>query len=315
MEGVSSTELSRELGVFAVFSLNTGTMIGAGIFVLPGPAVSLAGPSALLSFFLGGLIALTSAISVSELAMGMPKSGGPYFFLTRTFGPIVGSIIGWGSYFGVVFKGAFALEGFGDYLLSVTSTSLSSMVGSTFFDSFLFSSGWLPKLVILFGALVCVGLMLVNTFGAGVSGQLQNYSVFILLFLLSLFVVVGATYVDPTNYSPFFEGQEDGGTSGLLAATGLIFVSFLGVVQASTVAEEVRNPSRNLPLGIISSVATITLLYVGVVGVMVGVRPPESIAASPTAIFDVSNMVVGGTGALLMGIAGLFATLSTANSA
>ena len=98
----SEERLGKNLNFFAVYAIGTGTMIGAGIFVLPGIAISTAGPAAALSFILGGLITLMTTLSIVELATGMPKAGGSYYFISRSLGPLIGTIIGLGAWMALV---------------------------------------------------------------------------------------------------------------------------------------------------------------------------------------------------------------------
>jgi len=95
--GDSGRALSRDLGFFSVFTTATGTMIGAGIFILPGVAAAGAGPGAALSFLFAGLITSLAAMSVSELATAMPKAGGDYYFVSRATGPLIGAMVGLGA--------------------------------------------------------------------------------------------------------------------------------------------------------------------------------------------------------------------------
>ena len=105
--GVVEVELAQGLGLAEALTIGIGTMVCAGIFVLPGIVIAKTGPGALLSFLLGGLVALLSAMSTAEVATGMPKSGGGYYFISRALGPLWGAIIGWGSWIGLIFASAF----------------------------------------------------------------------------------------------------------------------------------------------------------------------------------------------------------------
>ena len=105
-------ELAQSLGLAEAFTIGLGTMIGAGIFVLPGFIVAEVGPAAIISFALGGVIALFNAMAAAEVATGMPKSGGGYYFISRALGPLWGALLGWGSLFGLVFASAFYMVGF-----------------------------------------------------------------------------------------------------------------------------------------------------------------------------------------------------------
>lgn len=110
-------ELARDLGFLEAYTIGLGTMIGAGIFVLPKIAAEQAGPASMVSFFVGGMVSLFAALSLSELATGMPKAGGSYYYVNRALGPFFGSIVGWGMWAGLTFASAFYMIGFGQYLL------------------------------------------------------------------------------------------------------------------------------------------------------------------------------------------------------
>ncbi|WP_048815440.1 APC family permease [Methanosalsum zhilinae] len=155
--------LGRSLGFFPTFAIGTGTMIGAGIFVLPGIATSSAGPAAIISFIFGGIISMATAISMAELATGMPRAGGSYYFISRAMGAVFGSIIGLGAWLALVFKGSFALVGLGDYL-------------------FVF----LPIPVLITAFVAGLILLLINYRGAKSSGSFQNIIVITLFVILIL---------------------------------------------------------------------------------------------------------------------------------
>ena len=111
-----SQTLHRSLGLYAVLTISVGAMIGSGIFVLPGLAFKIAGPSVILAFFLAGLVVLPAALSQSEMATAMPEAGGTYLYIDRAMGPLMGTIAGFGVWFSLVFKAAFALVGLSAYL-------------------------------------------------------------------------------------------------------------------------------------------------------------------------------------------------------
>ena len=104
--GANDEELAKDLGPLAALTIGVGTMIGAGIFVLPGAAIERAGWFAVLSFVLGGGIALLTALSASELGTAMPKSGGAYYYVNQALGPLFGSIAGWSNWLGLAFASA-----------------------------------------------------------------------------------------------------------------------------------------------------------------------------------------------------------------
>ena len=283
-----SPELSRELGLPAVFATATGTMIGAGIFILPGVAAAGAGPGAALSFLFAGLITCVAAMSVSELATAMPKAGGDYYFVSRAAGPLVGAIVGVGAWLALVLKGAFALVGLGQYV-------------------FYFS----PIPILLTAGIGGLALTLLNVVGAKASGTLQNWIVVGLLIIMTVFAVVGLTAVESETMTPLLPF----GWGGVFSTTGVVFISYLGVMKAAAISGEVKNPGRNLPLGILSSVVVVTVLYVLTMVIVTGVLPLAEIEAASAPLADAGGLFLGAAGALVVAVAGLLATLSTGNAA
>ena len=283
-----SPELSRDLGFYSVFSTATGTMIGAGIFVLPGVAAAGAGPGAALSFLFAGIIAAMAGLSVSELATAMPKAGGPYYFASRAMGPLVGTVVGLGAWLALILKGSFALVGLGQYVL--------------FFS---------PLPVLTTAAVGGLLLLTVNLVGAKASGVLQNLIVVVLLAILGAFVAVGLFSVEVSTLRPLLPF----GWSGVFTTTGLVFISYLGIVKAAAVAEEVENPGRNLPLGILCSIMLVTVLYVTTMVVVTGVLPMPDIISANAPLADAGAQFFGASGAVVVGVAGILATLSTGNAA
>ncbi|SDD74940.1 APC family permease [Natrinema hispanicum] len=286
-EGTGS-DLSRELGIVAVFTLTTGTMLGAGIFVLPGPAAEGAGSAAALSFGLAGLIALVATMCAVELATAMPKSGGSYYFTSRAMGPLIGTVVGFGTWLSLVFKGSFALVGLGWY---VTEFSAVPILGVAVVGGFL--------------------LTVLNWVGAEKSSWLQNLIVGGLVVILGIFVGKGLFATDRTLWQPFTAG----GVGGVVATTGLVFISYLGVVKATAVAEEVKDPGTTLPRALFSAVVFVTFLYVAIMLIITGVMPLDDIAESTAPIADAGRLFLGALGGAVVAIAGIFATVSTANAA
>ncbi|MEX2573063.1 MAG: amino acid permease, partial [Balneolaceae bacterium] len=108
--------LRKELNLFDVYAISTGAMFSSGFFLLPGLASAEAGPAVVLAYFIGGIMVLPAMLSASELATAMPRAGGPYYFLDRSLGPMIGTVGGLGTWFALIFKSAFALIGMGAYL-------------------------------------------------------------------------------------------------------------------------------------------------------------------------------------------------------
>ncbi|MFC7098273.1 amino acid permease [Halobaculum marinum] len=301
-------ELAKDLGLLSALTIGVGTMIGAGIFVLPGQAAAAAGPAVALSFVIGGVISLFTALSASELGTAMPKAGGSYYYVNHALGPVFGSVAGWGNWMGLAFASAFYTLGFGEYLatfLPIPSVSLGLVTLSSF----------------QIGALLAgATFILVNYVGAKETGRLQVVIVVALVSILTAFSVLGFLQADLSTLRPFFPA-ETGGASAILPATGLVFVSFLGFAKITTVAEELRNPGRNLPLAVVGSVVIVTVMYAIIMVVLMGVINWRQLGPdfTTTPVLDVAEIAFGTVGLAAVGVgvltfAGLLATASSANA-
>ncbi|SDN22178.1 Amino acid transporter [Halogranum gelatinilyticum] len=280
-------ELERDLGLPAVLAISIGAMIGSGIFILPALALEIAGPAVILAYALAGLLVVPAALSKSEMATAMPEAGGTYIYIERGMGPLLGTIAGIGTWFSLSFKGALALVGGVPYLLLLFDLPLK------------------PVALGLAGLLI-----LINLVGAKQTGRLQVAIVVVMLAALGWFAAGSAPSVQSANYVGFF----DSGLEGILAATGLVFVSYAGVTKVASVAEEVEDPGRNIPLGILGSLAFTTVLYVAIVAVLVGVTDPGSVAGSLTPVAVAAEATLGQFGVVAVIAAAILALISTANA-
>lgn len=178
-------ELARDLGLLSAMTIGIGTMIGAGIFVLPGVAAQEAGPIVVVSFIIGGLIAMVNALAVSELGTAMPKAGGGYYYVNRGLGPMFGSITGLGDWMGLAFASAFYCIGFGGYLAG-------DLLAGTMFALPTLDFGLLVITDIQIGALIAGILFVgVNYIGAKETGGIQTVIVILLLSILTIFALAG----------------------------------------------------------------------------------------------------------------------------
>ncbi|MFQ5975964.1 MAG: amino acid permease [Candidatus Hydrothermarchaeales archaeon] len=276
------------MGLVEALTLGIGTMIGAGIFILPGIAAKRAGPAAFLAFFLGGIVAALTALSLSELSTGMPKSGGSYYFVMRALGPLFGSIVGWGMWMGLMFASAFYMIGFGEY--------------------FVFLFPILNRTVV--ALLMCFVLISINYIGAKETGRFQDFIVIGLLGILVIFIGFGLTKVNMTLQTPLVPN----GWGSVASTTALIFVAFLGFEVITTVAEEIREPEKNLPIAILGSVAIVTVFYMLILFVATGIISYQKLGLDATPIAKVAGVLMGTGGVLLLVLASWFATISSANA-
>ena len=305
---MSDEDLAKDLGLVSALAIGVGTMIGAGIFVLPGQAAAAAGPAVALSFVVGGVISLFTALSASELGTAMPKAGGSYYYVNHALGPLFGSIAGWGNWMGLAFASAFYTLGFGDYLASTVPLPALAL-------------GPVGLSSLQIGALLAGSAFIaVNYIGAKETGGIQIAIVAILVAILTVFSVLGALQADLSTLRPFFP-DDTGGVAAVLPATGLVFVSFLGFAKITTVAEELKNPGRNLPIAVVGSVVIVTTMYAIIMVVLMGVINWRQLGPdfTDTPVLDVADIAFGSVGLAGVGIglltfAGLLATASSANA-
>ncbi|WP_254863622.1 amino acid permease [Halovivax gelatinilyticus] len=307
---MSDEELAKDLGLVSALTIGIGTMIGAGIFVLPGVAAQEAGPVVVISFVIGGLIAMVNALAVSELGTAMPKAGGGYYYINRGLGPAAGSISGLGDWMGLAFASAFYCIGFGGYLTGMLE---GTMFAFPTLDFVLFS-----VTDIQIGALIAGILFVgVNYIGAKETGGIQTVIVTLLLLILTVFAAAGLFQFEWSTLMT--DGPAPLGYGEILPATALVFVSFLGYAKIATVAEELKNPGRNLPIAVIGSVAIVTVIYAVLVGLMVGIVPWDTLS-DETPVSQVAEHSFAGipvlevVGVGTISLAALLATASSANA-
>ena len=280
-------KLKKELNFFDVFSIATGAMISSGIFILPGLAFARTGPSVFISYFLAGILALIGIFSIIELSTAMPKAGGDYYFINRSLGPFIGTISGFLSWFALSLKSAFAIFGISEIIYITTGfpTLTSSII-------------------------VCVFFVLLNIIGVKEAAKFQVSLVSGLLILMVLYIIFGFSKIDTSYYYPFTPK----GINPIFATAGFIFISFGGLLKVASVSEEIKNPKKNIPLGMIFSVVTVTLIYTLILIVTVGVLPAKDFSGSLTPIADAARIITGTPGFIIISIAALLAFITTANA-
>ncbi|MEN8234963.1 MAG: APC family permease, partial [Actinomycetota bacterium] len=279
--------LARSLGLYAVLTISIGAMIGSGIFVLPGLAFKIAGPSVVLAFSLAGVVVLPAALSKAEMATAMPQAGGTYLYIDRAMGPLLGTIAGFGVWFSLVFKASFALVGLSAYLEYFVPHPERPVAAAL--------------------ALILIG---VNLLGVKQTAKFQMALVTIVVLVLLGFVATGMPTVEPAAFEPFL-GH---GIKGLLSATAVVFVSYAGVTKVASIAEEVRHPGRTIPAGMLVSIGFMMLLYPAIVAVIVGAAPHDELSHTETPVTLAAQQFLGDFGvALIAGIA-VFALVSMANA-
>jgi basic amino acid/polyamine antiporter, APA family len=268
--GGGGTGLKRALGALDLTLLGIGAIVGAGIFVLTGVAAAeYAGPAIVLSFVVSGFACAMAALCYAEFAAMIPVAGSAYSYSYATMGELVGWIIGWDLVLEYAVGAAAVAVGWSGYLRVILNglgihlpVALTHSPGS--------APGGIIDLPALLIVLLISGVLYV---GISESARLNSIIVAIKLLVIGMVIVVGAFYIRPANWSPFAPL----GWSGMMKGAAVIFFAYIGFDAVSTAAEEVVDPMRDLPRGILASLFVCTLLYILVAAVLTGMIPARSI--------------------------------------
>jgi len=279
--------LKKELGLLDIFCIASGAMISSGLFILPGIASVKAGPALFVSYLIASVMVLPAMFSKAELTTAMPKSGGDYFFITRTMGLAVGTIAGMSSWFSLSLKSAFALIGMGAYASLIMNMPLQVVA-----------------------VLCCLFFMMLNLMGTKHASHLQIFLVMGLIAMLLIYVIKGFGHVDVHRYVPFLPN----GAGPIFATAGFVFISYGGLTKIASMAGEIKNPGRNIPLGMILSLAIVGLIYALVIFVTTGLLEPVVLRGSLTPISTAAYVSMGRPGMIITAVAALLAFFSTANA-
>ncbi|MHC4544143.1 MAG: amino acid permease [Planctomycetota bacterium] len=280
-------KLKRDLGLLHVFCIASGAMISSGLFILPGLAYSKAGPAVILCYFLAGLLSVPGMLSLAEMTTAMPKAGGDCFTVIRSMGPSVGTVAGLLSWFSLSMKSAFALIGMSVFTILIVDLEIH--VIAVFF---------------------CLVFLFINLIGIKEAGRTQVMLVVGLFMLMLVYIVVGLPTVRIEHFSPFAPK----GLASVFFATGFVFVSYAGILKIASIAEEIKNPARNIPLGMILSLLVVSVLYTLIVFVTTGVLSADKLSQSLTPISDGASVFMGSWGRLGLAVTAILAFLSTANA-
>jgi APA family basic amino acid/polyamine antiporter len=269
--------LRRAVGALDLTALGLGAIIGTGIFVIIGEAISLTGPSIVLSFVLAGVTCAFSALSYSELASTIPISGSAYTYGYATLGELVAWVIGWDLIIEYGFSAAVVAVGWGGYIQDL----LSSLFGVNLSDSISQPPGEGGTINLPAVALV-LGVMAVLLAGVRESARTNTVMVVTKLAILVMFIALGIAHFHGDNFSPFTTH----GTGGVVDAAALIFFAYIGFDAVSTSGEEAKRPDRDLPRAIVGSLAIATVLYILVAVTAIGLAPPSKLAGSEAPLTD-----------------------------
>jgi APA family basic amino acid/polyamine antiporter len=272
--------LTRTLSWWHLIALGVGAIVGTGIYTLIGVGANLAGPAVILSFVIAGAICACAALAYAEVATMIPASGSAYTYSYVVLGEVIAWIVGWSlilEYSLVVSAVAVGWSGYAVGFLSSLGIDLPLALTAGP------HAGGIFNLPAMFIVAVVAGLLCLGT---RESATINAVLVVIKIAALLIFVIVALPHFDADKFTPFapygFGNTDVGGVQhGMMAAAAIIFFAYYGFDAISTASEETKNPSRDLPIGIIGSMAVCTLIYVIVAGVAVGSMSYLTFANSP----------------------------------
>jgi amino acid transporter/mannitol/fructose-specific phosphotransferase system IIA component (Ntr-type) len=288
-------KLRKQLGALDVFAVAAGAMISSGLFVLPALAYEKAGAAVILSYLLASLLIVPGVLSKAELSTAMPRAGGTYFFVERSLGPIWGVFSGLAGWFSLALKSAFAVVG-----MAVLIEIIVEVIFGTKLDA------WHLRAIAVF---CCAGFTWLNIVSVKLTSRFQVFLVGVLLAILGFFVVLGSGSVEAVRFKGFLEK----GWSSVLATAGLVFISFGGLTKVASIAEEVKHPGRNIPVGMVMAWFVVTVFYISVIAVTVGVVDGAELAVHYAPVSLAAGKFAGLSGFVVLALAAAAAFVTTAN--
>lgn len=285
----SKTTLVRTLSLPSAIAISIGGML-SGIFVLPGVAFGITGPSVSLAFLVAGICIIPAVLSKAELATAMPKSGGTYVYIDRAFGPLFGVVSGIGLWLSLLLKSAFSLVGLSAYLYVLVE--LDSLYTS------------IVAIVSLFL------VMVLNIFGVKKVGNAQLAIVGISVTSLVVLIALGFNSVSVVPPTEFLSD----GTLGFFGGVAFLYISYAGVTKIAAIAGEISQPEKNLPRTMIISLLLIMVVYVFVSMVLVSFVDGATLATDIRPIYTAAAEIGGPVAGYIAGVVGVMTLLSMANS-
>jgi len=265
----NNVTFARDLGLFDASMLGIGAMIGAGIFVLTGIAAGEAGPASILSFALNGVVTLLTAFAYAELASAIPRAGGGYSFVRIAFPGATGFVAGWMLWFAYTVACSLYALGFAGY----------------FWEFFVKYTPWLTdpvfglighhKAVLAITLFVGSFFVWLNVRGAEVTGKAENVLTISKILILGIFIYFGLMRIfdEPARITDSFFPFFPAGLGGVLVAMGLTFIAFEGYDLIATVAEEIKDPEKNIPKATFISLAVTISMYLSLIHISEPTRP------------------------------------------
>ncbi|MCC9186346.1 amino acid permease [Mycolicibacterium mageritense] len=279
-----NSELKRTMGLWSLSAIGIGGTIGTGIFFILSEAVPLAGPAVIWSFVLAAIVAGLTAVCYAELAGAVPVSGSSYSYAYTTLGELVAVIVGacllleWGV------AGAATAVGWSQYVNQFLGNVFGFQLPEALSNAP--EEGGICNVPAILLILMCA-ILLIR--GVSESAKTNAVMVAIKLAVLGMFIAIGVQGFDSANLTPF----NPTGVGGVVTATGLIFFTFVGLDGVAAAGEEAKNPHRNLPLAIMISLITVTVMYVVVALVAVAAQPTSGFEGQEAGLSQILQDVTG----------------------
>ncbi len=311
------TTFARDLGLFDATMIGVGAMIGAGIFVLTGIAAGVSGPASILAFALNGAVTLLTAFAYAELASAIPRAGGGYSYVRMAFPGAMGFISGWMLWFAYTVACSLYALGFAGYFWEVFHKYTPDLAEHLFGAA----GTYVPIVVVT----VIIGFIFLslNIRGAAVTGKAENALTLAKLVVLGIFIAYGLKKIfgAPTEaaegFSPFFPL----GAGGVIVAMGLTFIAFEGYDLIATVAEEIKDPEKNIPRATFISLAVTITIYLLILFVSLGAIRVDDLTSweflgkyGETAIVRAAEQFMPAFGVAIIVLGGLLSTMSALNA-
>ncbi len=305
----SDSGLKKCLTAFDLALLGIGCAIGTGIFVLTGIAAATeSGPAVVLSFVFAGIASAFAALSYSELAASVGGSGSAYGYSYVAFGEFIAWVMGWILLLEYGVGAAAVANGWSGYFIN-TLTNFNLHLPEA-----LTKAPMVGGLINLPAFAIIWALTILLIIGVKESARFNNIIVIIKLSTIAIFITLASAHIHPENWHPFmpygwFSTLENGKNVGVLAGASLVFFAYFGFDAVSTAAEESKNPQRDLPIGLLASLAFCTIVYIIVSGLLTGIVPYTALNVSSPVAFALSE--IGYTWASTLVATGVLAGLIT----
>ncbi len=308
---------ARDLGLFDATMLGVGAMIGAGIFVLTGIAAGEAGPGSILSFALNALVTLLTAFAYAELASAIPRAGGGYSYVRMAFPGAAGFVAGWILWFAYTVACSLYALGFAGYswevlhrYIPIFTEMVNNLIGQ-------------HRAVLVITLLIGSGFTWLNIRGAEVTGKTENYLTISKIIILTIFITFGLMVVfdEPSRIAESFTPFLPKGLGGVFVAMGLTFIAFEGYDLIATVAEEIKDPEKNIPKATFISLGVTVPIYLLILFVSLAAIDPGDLTSweflgkfKETAIVRAAESFMPSFGVALIVAGGLLSTMSALNA-